>query len=670
MNNGYVKTSEVDYTVWSVEYVSLFGVTFPLPAEQLDSVRDATTSTIEFNTEEGDEQGYVSWAVIAKNEMGEADPVYTSPIIVGKPYELPLEESFEGKQLHYFWLNDNTDLGVSSSSSDGDGVAFLMTTEDGGEGAFISGKLNLKPAANPTLLFDVKSESTGSKLTIKGSVENGDPTTLVATVPVTTGFSTIKIPLNSIKNGRYSTVGFYSDFVNEEDSFVIDNIKIVDLYEYNLSAKVEAPDEVQAGDTALVKVTVRNEGENPASDYTVTLKAGDKVLLNENVKAELAPFTSKEFTVKFATTKLDDEAEVTLKAEVAYDLDLEPDDNASETLINIVQPKVASPENVKGSQEGTGIALTWSAPNVLEETVTEGFDDTSVFPEFSLAGITKTQHQGTLGDWTFYDGNGVDVYSLDGINVPNFGDPAAWMVFAPGSSELEEDLSESYSPHSGTQFLLSSCPAEGTPLPAADHWLISPKLNGKAQEISFYARELSDEYGDETYEILVSSTDKNIESFTLLGSEHTVTSKVWTLQTADLPEGTKYFAIRHTSEDIFGLLIDDITYTTGGGEIDSYNIYVDGVKVNSVAAGTYSYTVTPGTADKQYAVSAVYTNGLESKPIVALVITDNIADIIAVNDGKPVDIYTLDGKLVRREAKSLEGLKGLYMVGKQKVFVK
>jgi hypothetical protein len=35
-----------------------------------------------------------------------------------------------------------------------------------------------------------------------------------------------------------------------------------------------------------------------------------------------------------------------------------------------------------------------------------------------------------------------------------------------------------------------------------------------------------------------------------------------------------------------------------------------------------------------------------------------------------VDVYTIDGRLVRRQATSLEGLKGLYLIGNKKVYLK
>ena len=45
--------------------------------------------------------------------------------------------------------------------------------------------------------------------------------------------------------------------------------------------------------------------------------------------------------------------------------------------------------------------------------VTETFDDESVFPAFGLGGISATQHNGTFGQWTVYDGNGMPTGSDD-----------------------------------------------------------------------------------------------------------------------------------------------------------------------------------------------------------------------------------------------------------------
>ena len=103
---------------------------------------------------------------------------------------------------------------------------------------------------------------------------------------------------------------------------------------------------------------------------------------------------------------------------------------------------------------------------------------------------------------------------------------------------------------------------------------------------------------------------------------------------------------------------------------DGYNIYVDGNLVGNTAETSYEMSIL-GLADGQhmFAVTAVYGGGRESSPATALVVIDSGIDEIAV-DGKPVDVYTLDGRLVRRQATSLDGLKGLYLIGNKKVYVK
>ena len=75
--------------------------------------------------------------------------------------------------------------------------------------------------------------------------------------------------------------------------------------------------------------------------------------------------------------------------------------------------------------------------------------------------------------------------------------------------------------------------------------------------------------------------------------------------------------------------------------------------------------------ERTFGVSAVYATGAESKPVVATITIGSetaISEIIA--NGKAVDVYSLDGKLVRGQAKSLNGLKGVYVINGKAVIVK
>lgn len=198
------------------------------------------------------------------------------------------------------------------------------------------------------------------------------------------------------------------------------------------------------------------------------------------------------------------------------------------------------------------------------ETVTEDFEDQSLFPPFSTGGITAENHYGVFGDWRLYDSTGALVWEVDATTFTNEGEPHAWFVYNPSVA------GDGIPAHNGNQYLESICPRPiangGTADVAADHWLISPLLSGNEQTITFWERTLSSTYGNEEYEVLASTTDNNPSSFTSVKTFNDATLE-WTERSAVLPAGTKYFAIRHYSNNIFGVLIDDITYERpAGGE--------------------------------------------------------------------------------------------------------
>ena len=111
---------------------------------------------------------------------------------------------------------------------------------------------------------------------------------------------------------------------------------------------------------------------------------------------------------------------------------------------------------------------------------------------------------------------------------------------------------------------------------------------------------------------------------------------------------------------------------SSNGDIVAFNIYVDGKLVATVEGDKTTYTVDPatiGAGEHEFSVTAVYANGTESKPVSATATATTAIEQIA-NDGKPVDVYSLDGKLVRQQTRSLEGLKGVYVINGKKVMMK
>lgn len=677
-NGGYVNKANVEYTIYTMHVESNGYWYYLVKDEAVGSVTNETNATVNFPVDEGT-AGYQYFGISAKttadNET-DATAAYDY-VIVGAPEELPIEEGFAGSSFHYNW-NTNGGAYISSDATDGDGVALKLISEEDNQTIYFElDKVNLKSAANPTLLFDVHSGNISTVYAI-GSKDGAQLDILQTITGITDEYQTVKVPLTAIQNStRYSSVGFAAQFVESSyvssygsswgDTLIVDNIKIVDLLQYNLQASVSAPKSVQAGQKATITATVKNTGENAAKDYTVTIKADDEILAEETVSEELASFASKEFTAELETTVFD-EGDKNITVTVEYANDLDEDDNTAEAVITVKASSAAAPESVTATQDGedADIVVNWTAPSDATETVT---DDVEAYTANDNGGLDENVHTGTIGEWTVYDGNeGKWGYGFDGIES-NLGNPGSWMIFNPGA--ISADLGTTYPAHSGDQYFISAaCAQPDGAIEDTDNWLISPELPGIAQSISFYVRELVTNYGAETYEVLASSTDKNIESFTLVEAK-SIATQDWTEVSFDLPAGTKYFAIRHTSNDVWALLVDDITYLVGGGEVTGYNIYLDGELVATVEGGVTTYNVDVEgieSGDHEVSVSAVYGE-TESKPVTVTVsVTTAISEIVA--NGQAVDVYSLDGKLLRQQTRDFSGLKGVYVINGKAVLVK
>ncbi len=344
-------------------------------------------------------------------------------------------------------------------------------------------------------------------------------------------------------------------------------------------------------------------------------------------------------------TGLDPETEYEIQVQSVYAADDTSEWTNSVNFTTLAVPFVNPPVNLEAEGNASGvIEMNWKMPVIC----TEEFDDPTTFTEFSLGGISESQHTGAIGSWTLYDANGIGTYGFESYTVPNLYSPMGWIVFAPSSDQLSTSLN--YPPHSGNQFMASFCVTSG----ATDHWLISPMLNGEEQTISFFSRELTTQYGDETFDVLASSTDNSPASFTNVVSLSS-SSTDWTEFTASLPAGTKYFAIRHTSNDIFALFVDDVTFIPADPnastipEPDSFNIYLDGELVGSVNGDVFTYTiqdVAPG--EYECSVTAVY-DGVESEPATATAIVPvpqsmTLAELVA--NGEVGIRYTISESLL------------------------
>ena len=399
----------------------------------------------------------------------------------------------------------------------------------------------------------------------------------------------------------------------------------------DLAITVEAAEKVTAGETTKVKATVENVGENAAQGYTVVIKAGDKELLNETVNDALGSFAKNVLEADFATTVFDEAGDVTITAEVVFDADLNNDNNTANTVVTINEPKVAQPENVSAEETEDGIVVTWDAPESSTVDATEDFEE-------GMGGFTAIDADEDENNWIHHINAGGGII--------------------PGNSG--EGKMVSYSYDNATYNAL-------TP----DNWLITPKavLDGT---FKFYAKAVDPNYSQEHFAVYVSTeSGTDVATFEQVTEEYVAATDYaeYTVDLSSYAGQEGWVAIRHFNcTDMFALAIDDVTYTMAAQNPTGYNIYLDGELVGTVTEGE-EFTIEDYEAGSHtVAVTATYENGQESKPVEVQIEITGIMQLTITNE--PVDVYTIDGKLVRKNATTLSGLKGAYVVNGKKFVVK
>jgi len=235
-------------------------------------------------------------------------------------------------------------------------------------------------------------------------------------------------------------------------------------------------------------------------------------------------------------------------------------------------------------------------------------DDFESYRPFAIDGV---------GEWTLYDGDGATTMVTPRIPVQyeNQGAPMAFQVFNTTQSMtwVEENMDGAFAPHSGEQYM--AAPSADYPF-ENDDWLITPCLDGRAQTIKFWAKAAT--FDSEWINVYVSTTDAHHDSFVKLNAEDRIyVTEGWHEYTFDVPEGTRYLAVRCIRRSVM-LMVDDFTYAPAATSeaprtLNGYNVYCDGELIGYVPAPETTYTAPNAGSDAVYTVTAVYAQG-ESLP--------------------------------------------------------
>ena len=159
--------------------------------------------------------------------------------------------------------------------------------------------------------------------------------------------------------------------------------------------------------------------------------------------------------------------------------------------------------------------------------------------------------------WTSYDGDGKTTFGSSDCNFTGEQTAFGFMAFNPS-------IAGCFSTHGGQRCGVSICPSDAS---ESNDWIISPQIQMRNNgSISFWVYSPKPStWGNETYDVLVSTTNNQPSSFTAIASNETAPNQ-WTQKTYSLSAYNNqaiYIAIRHRATDKFMMMIDDIVIDTG-----------------------------------------------------------------------------------------------------------
>lgn len=668
-HGGYVDTEGMSYRIFA----------------GLETVKDLGTATSYTDTLDISKgQTYQAYSIYAENSEGSGRHYWvTVQTVAGPSKKLPFGESFAGVSLNSGpWLTNMTDGTIGeahwdiidgstalSRTQDGDGGVAVFSAESVGKSArFESPKVSLQGSSNPVLTFWYYASGASDSLIVEVSQKHETFVPLARKVmSENRGWQRMELNLTDYKNSSFIQIGFRGVALSASKTPLVsvDNISIRDNKGWNLALDgFTAPKWINVGSEATFTVNVANAtGEQvQASDYQVELLKNGAVCATANgVQIPLDGNVS--VSLKDTPTISDAETSV-YKARIVSAKDAVADDNESDAQeVVLLMPSWPAVADLTGYSEDDGIHLLWTEPDYSDVPADAQTDDIESYEDFAISNI---------GNWTMVDGDGANTIQLtlnidDGpLTYPNAGKPMAFQVF--NSAEAGIPFS-AWQPHSGSRMFASFHCTDGTGSTIqSDDWAISPELNGKEQTVRFFAKVGLSGYVEEL-QFLVSSGSKDVADFTQVGETMTITNySAWEEYLVKIPAGTKYFALRCVSADGIALLIDDISFVPADAapvslQLEGYNVYRDGKKINSslVDECTYRDTDVAFNETYTYRVTAVYDRGESvlsnaytatstgiavSETPMARISTDKHAILINSASNQRISIYAASGMRV------------------------
>lgn len=659
---GYdMNPDNVRYEVMKIETNPVNPETFI----EVPVVTDIEGCEVEFDAIDKDApQTMVRYVLRARNLRGLGSSGVFSPYVnVGKPYRLPYRETFAGNNstpgaktaifsetmegaCRWSLLRDGE---ISASSGDGDGCFLSMEALGiGSKGRFFTGKVNLGSGVNPGLSMLVynydtsdSDEKTSGNLLEFLVYSYGDrqwhslgaEKSLDELCEGRPGWNKITIDLREFAD-QVVVCGIDATCITHTFTS-IDNIQIFDIPEVDLSLQSQnAPVSVIPGSEFTVEVNVVNNGLIPTAPESVEMLIDDETVATvpgtEIPVGEVATF---EFTHSFPTVDLAEAHELTFRVNCAADADNA--DNVSTATVALLSDALNGVENLTATaNDDQLVTLSWDAPAApAEGPVTESFEGWN-------AGVASQR------GWTAHDGDKREIMGVaapggsSALDIPGLPFQGLGSFAVINTDEGPIVPAMGYTGNTGSNFLMSLKPlgASGS----TDDWMISPLLSGKAQTITFFARNYSPMY-TAGLEVLYSEGGMSLGDFKSIVAG-SISNTAWAGYSADLPEGAKRFALRNITycDGGFSLMIDDVTYEPATGDevaLLGYNVYTDEGCVASPEETTFTFGEPMDEGEYVFGVSVRYANGESAVTPVKVLVEAGIANV-SVADG----VYVFGGK--------------------------
>lgn len=694
---GYVDPAEVTYYIFDA-----FGSYYdPAIAE----VKGSTSYTFDYSDLEA--QDFVAYQVTAG--YGEYYSLDTSSniVVVGKPDQAPFTESFTDGSYDKVWVLDpqtsysGQDYGTVDDSyfeslldpddpespkplksQDGDnGFFFWMPIETDVMWGLQSVRVDLTKTKNPVL--DVWYQGKGSTLDIMaahGEAEFAPLRTIALKDAPTDDWTLCRVPLDEFKTDGTVRVALRLTATDNTDtemwSVPLDHISIHDLVEKDLALRgLNVAESVKAGEKLPVTARVENVGTAHAAEATLEWSInGEKIAENSlsAISANEIRMVSAELPIALNATDI-----IEVVARIVAEGDAVEHNNSHTASVSVKFNEFPTVTDLAANINKETVTLTWSAPALDNlpgpKTVTEDFESQDYTP-MSISGA---------GDWTVYDGDKQKTYNIFREQYNPFQtQPMAFQLFNTKLAQIPEQYQPDAETHSGDSFMMA--PSAQT---KNDNWLISPELSGSAQTISFWAKSMMSAW-PESFELLYSVTGNTRDCFTQTVEVQNYPAsgevpEVWTEFKAALPEGAKYFAIHHDSDDTLALLIDDVTYEAAPEipldlAVTGYHVFRNGKQITEATVAETSYSDTPaatynetGSHTFRYSVVPVYNHGAARvSNEVEVALTSSGIEVVGIEELHKAKVYNLQGiRVANRDI-----VPGVYIVvdasGSRKALVK